>query len=270
MGPHVRTQVHFKFERQGAAPVRRSGFEAHEALIKNQFFRKRLVEGGAENTVLLQEPVSLEFGKGAHAIHQACMKDWRALRQLGHDGIAIEYYCFDRFAISAHERLIRQWHHLQEPSYAHLATECTVDELHMMEWVLVQGCAAHDAQSAFRWGMGADLKDRDLLRDVYIAIESLRNSTDLLIRYAVQWVALRMTFTDPMPDIEIAERLELWEQLGLEPGLADHLARVLQLRFVGGDCCFAKIAKIWLASWTWCSIRCSLCSSSASGVSRGG
>ena len=68
----------------GAAPVRRSGFEAHEALIKNQFFRKRLVEGGAENIVFLQEPVSLGFGKGAHAIHQACMTYWRALRQLGH------------------------------------------------------------------------------------------------------------------------------------------------------------------------------------------
>ena len=99
----------------GADAVRRAGYEGLEVLVKNQFVRKRPGHGGAETSVMLQEPIALEYGKSCHAIFQGCIKDWRSLRQWGHDGIAIEFYCFDRFGIGAHERILRQWHGTQQP-----------------------------------------------------------------------------------------------------------------------------------------------------------
>lgn len=44
--------------------------------------------------------------------------------------------------------------------------------------VVVRARAVNDAQSAFKWGMGDYLKNRQLLNDVCAGIESLRNSMD--------------------------------------------------------------------------------------------
>jgi hypothetical protein len=211
----------------------RSGRECVEYLLMNQFFRGRF-PSGAVTRVLLQDPVKLCYGKGADAIFQSCLQNWKSLRQLGHSGISIEHYCYDRCGIDAHERLWRQWHAMKACSFDHLATNVPVEILRLTEFILVTPCAAHDAQSAFRWGMRDSLTDKDLLRDVYVSIESLRNSMDLLVRHIGEWSSLRLSFAEPHSFQESEQWRVLWQALDVELETVELLSDTLQLRFLGG------------------------------------
>ena len=90
-GTPVRARTRHRWG-SGANSFERRGYEGLEVLVKNQFVRKRPAHGGGETSVVLQEPIPLNYGKSYHAIFQACIKDWRSLRQWGHDGISIEFY----------------------------------------------------------------------------------------------------------------------------------------------------------------------------------
>ena len=83
----------------------RTGKETHEYLVKNQFARVILPNGAVRSAVLLQDPIKLAHGKTCIAIFEACRKDWKSLRQLGHRGLVIEHYGYDRLGIEATERL---------------------------------------------------------------------------------------------------------------------------------------------------------------------
>ena len=237
-GTPVSVRVRYTFQAGRGAPVRRSGKETCEALVKNQFIRRLdAVTGQASTCVLLQEPIALQYGKTGPAIFKACMKDWQSLRQMKHDGIAIEHFCFDRCGIQGHERHLRQWYQLHQSDWDSLsdAGVASVDELRAGEWVVVTPCAAHDAQSAFRWGMKEALDDKDLTRDTYIIIESLRNSYALLKGYAMDWVESRICFVPVMQMDEIAMRRDVWQALDVEMETVEVLSEHLQLRFEGGQ-----------------------------------
>eukprot|EP00974_Lingulodinium_polyedra_P043754 4200419-Lingulodinium_polyedra.AAC.1 len=143
----------------------------------------------------MEEAVAMKYGKKVEAIAAASLKGWVCLRQAGHFGISIEHYCWDRMGLTALERFVRQWHAHQNLDIAELAKEGGTTEkiLRLSELVLVTPCAAHDAQNAFRWGMQSMAKDKEMLRDVYVSIESLRNSLDLINSHVAEWVTARLS-----------------------------------------------------------------------------
>eukprot|EP00974_Lingulodinium_polyedra_P057596 5543865-Lingulodinium_polyedra.AAC.1 len=126
--------------------------------------------------------------------------------------------------LTALERFVRQWHahqnlsgHLQELAEQGGTTE---DKLRLSEWVL----SLHDAQNAFRWGMQGQAKDKELLRDVYIGIESLRNSHDLISAHVADWVATKLSFRQASPGEEWKQQQRaLWSALGQVPDVIDSL-----------------------------------------------
>ena len=67
--------------------------------------------------------------------------------------------------------------------------------LTLTEFVVVTACACHDAQNAFKWSMQDLMVDTALLRDIYVGIESLRNSFDIPTAHIGEWVALRLSFS---------------------------------------------------------------------------
>ncbi len=215
------------------AIVERSGRECKDFLIKNQFLRAYL-PGGYTTRVVLQDPVTLTHGKSADAIFQACGKDWRSLRQMGHGGCAIEHYCYDRLGIESHERLWRQWHSLHAPEFDALADGMPADMFRLTEFVLVTACAAHDAQNAFRWAVHGSIADKDLLRDTYVSIQSLRNSMDIIVRHVAQWVGLRLSCVADSSDEVVDRRRQLWQMLDIDVETVEVLAETLQLEFRDG------------------------------------
>ena len=161
------------------------GRSAHEFLVKNQFLRTRHPTKGWDTRVILAEPVSLEYGKGVNAILQASWKDWQGLRALGHKGCAVEHFVWDRAGITALERGVRQVHAKQATMVREdgLPAHLSADLLALTEFVVITPCAMHDAHNAFRWGFLSEVRNRELMRDVYVAIESIRNSMDLVNKH---------------------------------------------------------------------------------------
>ena len=221
--------------------IKRSGRAGEEFLVKNQFLRA-LLPGRAVTRVLLQEPQVLSNGKSARAIFEACKKHWRSLREMGHAGCAVEHYCYDRCGLTAHERFWRQWHAETSRSLDALCEHATPEVLRLTEFVVFTACAAHDAQSSFRWAMHRWISDKDLLRDVYVCIESLRRSVDLMRSHLAEWVAARISFVEELGADAIDHRRSLWQALDVEMETADALAETLQLRFEGGRLCVSASA----------------------------
>ena len=101
-------------------------------------------------------------------------------------GCCIEHYCWDRASIVALDRETRKWHLEQHlPPLPALITPAIAK---LTEFVLVTPCALHDSQNAFRWGLHSQFTDKELTRDTYIAIESLRRSADLIKSHIYEWV----------------------------------------------------------------------------------
>lgn len=106
--------------------------------------------------------------------------------------------------------------------------------LHLTEFVLVTPCAAHDAQSAFRWSMHKWLQDKELVREAYVSIEALRNSMDLIMNHLSEWIALRISFVPGLPMQSMEQRRALWQALDVEMQTAEILSDTLQAIFKDG------------------------------------
>ena len=78
--------------------------------------------------------------------------------------------------LTALERFMRQIHKAEQVARHEMNPGDPVNVLlDLLEIIVVTPCAAHDVHNAFRWSMQAEFRDKELLRDCYIAIESLRN-----------------------------------------------------------------------------------------------
>ena len=128
------------------------------------------------------------------------------------------------------ERLCRQYHLEQDDE---LPTHIPKEFAQLTEFVLVTPCALHDSQNAFRWGLMEGCSDKQLMRDTYVCIESLRNSSDLLAKHIGHWVALRLRPQAHKGSKWVEQQRCLWEALGLEAHAAESMVE-LQLEFVGG------------------------------------
>ena len=216
----------------------RSGKHGAEFMMKNQMLRC-LHPSGTLNAARLQDPALMEYGKSAAAQFTLCERGWQSLRQMGHAGCSVEHYCWDRAGIEANDRLWRQWHARKEAEWDRLASQAVPRSiLRLTEFVVVTACSLHDTQSAFRWGLGPKLRDSELLRDVYISVESLRNSMDLLLRYVAEWVTGRIVFVKVHDPAWRRGRRALWEALGVDPETVQELAETLELVYDADRCQF--------------------------------
>ena len=103
--------------------VRASGRERVDYYTKNELVRYVDAAGEMQTRALIQEPLAMTKGKTVLHQFSLCRRDWKTLRGLGHLGVAIEHYCFDRLSFDSLESTWRTYHsHLSE-SYAQLAEQ---------------------------------------------------------------------------------------------------------------------------------------------------
>lgn len=223
--------------------IHRSGKEKLDFLIRNQFFRCAQLNGRMLTKAYLADPVAMRFGKTVHAELTICRRDWFSLRQLGHRGFAVEHYCFDRLGLEALERTILQYHAHDAPSYDFLAPPGLPAHLfRKTEIVLVTGCAAHDAHNGLKWGHFQEFRNAELTRDCFVAVESLRNSADLIYRFLGEWVGQVIRLVDESPSFVVDEKRALWTALGLGLEQVSLLSEVLEYEFFEGEILVARSA----------------------------
>ena len=133
---------------------------------------------------------------------------------------------------TALQRLAKAWHRREEFAAKDGVSK---DELELTQFVVCTPCACHDTNKAQECGMFTEFRDRDLLRDVYVAIASIRNAWNLVNTHLGSWVASRLRYTDPLPEAAVSQLETMWAALGVEPGIAATMCDTLQLRFEGGE-----------------------------------
>lgn len=164
--------------------------------------------------------------KTAASHHQAGTELWVGSRALGHLGPLISHGNWDRAVRSAAARLALQrhtaWrvhHSSEDPEGAEMAW--------LWHWITDSGCSAHDFTNALRWANLLYFGNRNLMKCMWVMVESLRSSLDQLIANLPSWLAGHLQFAEYAGAVDLHE---LWSLLGLSSSWCDELAS-LQLRF---------------------------------------
>ena len=258
--------------------VTRSGGAGHEYLVQQGFVRT-LGFDGHKTLAILREPLPLQHGKSAGALFAAGVAFLPTLRELGHNNIAISHYCFDRGAFSAVSRLFHQHHvalaHVASgtPSSSSPGSDIGTERglLPLLEWNVATACCNHDCHNGLKWGLHNHFGDAQLIQDVHIGTESLRNSYMQLLQNLGPWLVGVVEFVeDPSPSGTLEQ---LWTALGLPPDIVDVLANKLHLIFkdgrleihsvlAGDPTLFEEVSGVLLSVWKftkfsasrWCTV----------------
>ena len=162
----------------------------------------------------------------------------KSLRQMGHGGIAVQHYAFDRAMHTPLVRRFKQHHALLASAAGGTVTNATgaqtLFQPAYLEWVVDTPCANHDCHNALKWGLFEWLTDEGLMKTVFIVIESIRNGHSLLEAEVGRWIGRVVKWADEDELMSPMEATALWSSLGVEPKWADHLVH-LGLVFRGGQ-----------------------------------
>ena len=224
----------------GRRRVRKAG-HAVEFLMEKAFLTTKTHTGQKLVQCLFRDPVQLSSGKTAwHAFTAAC-QFFPMLRTLGHTGIAVSHYAFDRALYSTLARRMHQRHGLYYKVTAHEANDGLVSFEELTDWVVTTGCASHDTHNALKWALSSVVPDAaDTVKKLFIVVESLRNSYDLLLGHLPSFLTKHLVLVDEGPDP--MELRGLWTALGLDTDLCQTLAD-LGLLWVDGhlQCCRRRV-----------------------------
>ena len=195
---------------------------------------------GEETGALLQDPQPLTEGKKSPALFETDKHYWLSLRQLGHQGIAIEHYAWDRGCFSSLSQLWKQWHSMMSTSWGTNHTMRSAEILWLQEWVIATPCVNHDINKAIEWAMWFDDSTKEMLTELHIALESLRNSFDVIVKHIGRFIAQRLEFADALPEQDLDPLRSLWFALGFNDEMVSMLVDVLELRWTDGKYIISK------------------------------
>jgi hypothetical protein len=234
-GTPLLTKHQVKEQGPGGSSVLRSGHAAHELLMQTLFCRRLDAQGQAHTIAICHAPVPLTNGKSAlaqYAVGRLFVPD---LRLLGHRGIQICHFAFDRACFSSLGKIWKQ-HHQQKAAGSGLGGDPMASStmLDLTTWVVATPCAVHDTHNSLKWSMFLYCQNTTVLKDVYIVVESLRHCLDLLHGYLGSWLVEHLHFV-PDEDLDSVESLqEVWLALGVAPAVIEILAEQLRLRWKDG------------------------------------
>ena len=213
----------------------RTGAETQEFLVQHAFYRTYAYSQTPTTVVVLKDPTPLQHGKTATAIFGIAVDHLRTPRQLGHSGISVCHYAFDRAVQKPMERMFKQYHAHLAPDFEALSGGKGWVFLALLEWVESTGCGLHDIHNALKWSMFRQFNDSDLMNDVWIIMASARNSFGMVHSYLLPWLNSVVTFV-PEDELPPAEDMGvMWSALGLDPNLVELLAGKLRLYWKGNE-----------------------------------
>ena len=148
----------------------RHGYSLCECLFNRGFIITKDPATQEEKTaVVLSNVLNLSAGKNAGNYWAAASRFFSLLRKVGHRHISIHGFTRDRGILFSVELFLRQRHSAYyRPG---LGPQPSAGEdpmmLELTDWWVSTGCACHDLQNAFGWGIGAHLSVQGF-RDIYI------------------------------------------------------------------------------------------------------
>lgn len=222
-GTPMRTAVQYRDKGDGGenTEFRRHGRSGREFLLMRGYV-KTLRHGRCQIAPIVTEPLPMTKGKSVWHIFSATVAQVLNLPASGHtNGINISFYCFDRAIFSTMMRRLQARHRLAfDRSSAGIAAAPQDLLLECQNWCCGVACALHDGMNALRWATTSYLSaPKDAISDLFVGIESLRNSFDTLVGATAQFVATKLEFRKRQDDPERVR--EFWLLMDVDPAYMD-------------------------------------------------
>jgi len=218
-GSNIVTRITSKV---GELVLRNARFR-HEFLLQIALMKVFGADGSVETAVLVDGAVSLRHGKRAWQCFAAGCEFMALGRQQGHDGIIATVYLFDGLLCKPLGRHFRARHRMYYSEYGpmggaeHLLSSLT-------DWVFTMKCTAHSCSNAVKTGLREVANDQ-LLENVHIAIEALRNGAEALHEHAMKFLMQHLCFSEQrsgsQSDIQV-----FWCSLGVTGSILDEFTEI--------------------------------------------
>lgn len=208
---------------EGGTFMRRQGNRLHELLLQRGCLVANVRPGVYETAHLCEDPRPLSKGKGGWEHFTAATQFFGMLRHEGHEGFCITHLAFDR---AVYQPVLR---HMSGRHAAYYDPQHGPDLGHrshvlwLTDWLIGTPCACHDTHNALKWAVDEWI-DAPGLKDLHIAVESLRNGYDLLV-LRVRTFLSRHLFARKQP-MDFEEATTFWRVMGVDATWLDRVARL--------------------------------------------
>ena len=186
------------YHTMGPEKVVREGGDDAELLVQRAIYRFVDCTGTSHTAIQVRDPLPLRHGKTGDAIFAASIDFFKTLREMGHCGIVLHHYAFDR---AMHEFLFRRFrqHHshlAKKDRAAQLSQSTFLHEPALMEWVVDTPCSNHDVHNALRWALTGYIDDEEMMKTIFAIAEGLRDGFGSLDAELDRFLAARVDFVD--------------------------------------------------------------------------
>lgn len=208
----------------GPRPRRGAGLASHELLVQRGMLHCQLPSGEVKFLALCRSPQPLEKGKTTWHLFQAMVEFFPLPRALGHRGLLVTHYVWDRAIQPSMSKRAFQRQSLFYASKVQGGENIGEWRLfELLDWQLSTGCACHDAHNALRWAVlpwaGEKLK---AFGHLHTTVHGLRHGQHCLHATLHSWLLAHLAFWQEAPEEQ--ELYVLWTALGCLPELAAELA----------------------------------------------
>lgn len=211
--------------------VRRKGGDLVELLVLRGFVLCRPSDVGCRvQRAFLKGPIPMHLGKGAEQHFTSIVREIKTLQDMGAKSICITHYGFDGALFKPMRNLLHARHgrhHLD----AEAADVPGVGIAKLADWQVYTQCCLHDASKGLEWALKPHAGSDDM-KDLFIVVESLRNSYVQLYRNLTSWLCDHILLEDEPFDHE--EACRWWTFLNLAPQTVEHLT-AMNLRWDGSN-----------------------------------
>eukprot|EP00974_Lingulodinium_polyedra_P002862 268048-Lingulodinium_polyedra.AAC.1 len=222
-------------EEGGGAKRKKGAKKSEELLVQQAYLRFFDGSGQARTAAIFCEPIPLSFGKSGEAVF-GCGREFLPLvRDSGHWGISIYHFSFDGGLYKKQTRLFTQ-HLLLKAKERQVQVQQagrSPRRLYLTEWVVSSLCAAHQVHNSLKWGITEVYPNGELLKDVWLAVSSLKHNSHTIQQQAKDWIGEVVKFVDTQPAEWMQVRRHAWTMLGFPTHLMEVLVAELQLDWDG-------------------------------------
>ena len=217
-------------ERSGPFRTQRVGGAGNELLVQKAYLRTTTAGGDPVVVALLRDPRPLAAGKSAWCLYTAAAELCPLLKEMCHASVSVSHYGFDRAMYSALSRKLLQRHVLYHQTLKADDPSGVAYLAELLDWPTATACCNHDVQNALKWSLQKHTDGADGIKDIFVAIESLRNGFSLLHAHLRGFIHARLDFDGA--EFSVDDGFAFWSVLGVDPAVASELAE-LNFRWSG-------------------------------------
>jgi hypothetical protein len=178
----------------GDKSVIRSGGQGADIYLQRCFFKSN----AGDTLILIDEPKAMILGKSSWHCFAANQTLFTNARCDGHLGVAINFYCYDRAQFSSLMNIHIPANRKACHDYAAANPMLDANEMVLKDWTIGVACSDHDCQNSLKWAMEPchAVSATDTYNNLHIAIASLRNGWDIIMRELPDWLSCTVRFCD--------------------------------------------------------------------------